>query len=57
MFYIEVSFNERIDVRLNINDNELNFKLSGMGLIYGKNSDSKENNRYTTIGHTLGMYL
>ena len=48
---------DTININLEKEHNNLNFTLSGMGLVYGNNSNSKEDNRYTTIGHTLGMYL
>ena len=48
---------DRIDVKLQSDYKNVNFTISGMGLVYGKNTYTKEENRYTTIGHTLGMYL
>ena len=55
---INYSNNEdTIDISLKIEKNNLNFTLSGMGLVYGKNPNLKEDNKYTTIGHTLGIYL
>lgn len=47
---------ERIDVKLNTDGNFITFNILGMGLVYSNSNMNKEN-RYTTIGHTLGMYL
>ena len=46
----------RIDVKTEILDSQIQLSISGMGLAYG-NKKFAEENRYTTIGHTLGMYL
>ena len=51
------SNSDTINIYLSTEKNHMNFTMSGMGLVYGKNSNTKENNKYTTIGHTLGIYL
>lgn len=48
---------DQININLDVDNNNLNFTVSGMGMVYGKNNNPDEENRYTTIGHTLGMYL
>ena len=46
----------QINIELSSQNDNIHFELSGMKLILNSSKDF-ENNRYTAIGYTLGMYL